>query len=159
MTVAKKVMLDTTFLIDLSKEDNEFHKFSASYLNYMESNKYSMYVSSIVYAEYCSGDPGKLEDILRYKPMAFNFDHALETGRIINSGYLKQKDPKIKRWEAKNDCKIMASSSISEIGIILTRNPKDFERFQPVLNNRIRVIDYSKENLGSLSEDGQHILL
>ena len=60
-TKGKVVMLDTSFLIRLLKEDDPLHKSALNYYQYLLENEYLLFVSTIALAEYCV--KGKMDEI------------------------------------------------------------------------------------------------
>lgn len=110
----KKVVLDTSFLIRLLKEDDPLHIQAKSYFQFFLENEYVLYVSTIVIAEYCVY--GRRDDLpfecVRILP--FNLDHAELTGQyartLFNAQGKGEYTPE-RRLVIPNDTKIFAQAS------------------------------------------------
>jgi len=110
------VLLDTSFLIRLLNDEDDFHKNALDYYKYFLEKNVKLKVSTISIAEYCVR--GNITD-LPYKNvqiLPFNFDHANKTGEFarILFGYKAKLKP---RTCIPNDAKLFAQAH-TDSGII-----------------------------------------
>ena len=108
------VMLDTSFLIRLLKEDEELHASAKTYYQYFLENNYLLYVSTVAVAEYCVyGELNQLPfECVRVIP--FNLNHAEIAGHYALSLFQARNKGQFKpeqRLIIPNDTKIFAQAS------------------------------------------------
>ena len=121
------VMLDTSFLIRLMKDNDPLHKAAVDYYEYLLEKEYVLYVSTIALAEYCV--KGKLEQIpfdnLRVVP--FNLDHSSVAGEFAASLYAAREKGEFipdQRLIIPNDTKIFAQAASINAMYLVTADTK-----------------------------------
>lgn len=109
------VILDTSFLIRLVKENDPLHKNAIEYFKYFRENNHIMYISTISVAEFCV--KGKFTEIpfQKIRVLPFNLSEAKEAGRYASAlfdakakGYVKVENRNI----IPNDAKIFAQGAL-----------------------------------------------
>ncbi len=130
------VMLDTSFCIRLLKEDDEFHQNAIAYFQYFLENKITIYISSIVIAEYSVKDnPHHLPlNTMRIAP--FDFDDAKKVGEfhgIIKNSAIDKSN--LNRLVIKDDCKILSQISNRNITAYITKDRESFGKIiKPIMD-------------------------
>ncbi|MGB4498136.1 MAG: PIN domain-containing protein, partial [Methylococcaceae bacterium] len=120
------VLLDTSFLISLNNETRPNHETAHKYYKYMLEQNITMYLSSIVVAEFSIKE--KITDLpLRnFRILPFNFPDGIEAGEIFKSlGGVKSDDS---RAVARDDLKIIAQGLRENIPFVLTEDVSTFYR-------------------------------
>lgn len=120
------VLLDTSFLISLNNETRPNHETALKYYRYMLEQNITMYLSSIVVAEFSIKE--KITDLpLRnFKILPFNVPDGIEAGNIFNLlGGVKSDDS---RSVARDDLKIIAQGIREHIPFVLTDDVRTFYR-------------------------------
>jgi len=109
----KIVMLDTSFLIRLLKEDDPLHVAAKSYYQFFLENNFVLCVSTVAIAEYCVR--GKLSQLpfesVRVVP--FNLDHAEKAGLFARTLFRVKAEGQYtpeQRLIIPNDSKIFAQA-------------------------------------------------
>ena len=110
----KIVMLDTSFLIRLLKEDDPLHASAKVYYQYFLENNFVLYVSTVAVAEYCVlGELDQLPfECVRVIP--FNLDHAEKAGDYAHTLYQAKDNGHFKpeqRLIIPNDTKLFAQAA------------------------------------------------
>lgn len=131
------VMLDTSFLIRLMKENDPLHNSALEYYQYLLEHGFILYVSTIALAEYCV--KGKLSDIpfdnLRIVP--FNLDHSSIAGAFASSLFKARNRGEYgpnNRLVIANDTKLFAQAARLNAVYFLTADTKS-EKAMNVLAN------------------------
>ncbi|MBO4536073.1 MAG: hypothetical protein J5702_02580 [Bacteroidales bacterium] len=109
------VMLDTSYLIRLLKDDEPLHASAKAYYQYFLENGFLLYVSTVAVAEYCVC--GKLDELpfecVRVLP--FNLDHAEKAGGFANTLFRARANGQYvpdHRLIISNDTKLFAQASL-----------------------------------------------
>ncbi|MDI9348123.1 MAG: hypothetical protein QM538_06425 [Methylacidiphilales bacterium] len=147
---SKNILLDTNFLIYLNDSTSKYHENAKGYWEYYLTNNFTIYLSTIVIAEYLV--KGSYQDlkINKCKISTFTIAHAQQFGniqsefvndQIQNVDKTKGKDQKARQFSV--DRMIYAQAVVLEANII-TNNISDFNLISNN-NNKIKIIDLSIE--------------
>lgn len=103
-----KALLDTSFFFRLLDSKDPLHKNAKSYFEYMLTNDFDLYVSTIAIAEFCVRNPLDHLPLRNLRILPFNVFHAQEAGRIyklVRDEKEKRGAEKLKREVVQNDSK------------------------------------------------------
>jgi len=112
-------LLDTSFLITLSKEDREHHLVAKQYYRACLDRLIPMYLSAIVISEFEVRQPIADLPLHNFLVLPFNFDDARAAASLAAPG-AKARPAGYPRDTAKDDLKLLAQCEISGISHFLT---------------------------------------
>ena len=109
------VLLDTSFLVHLLKENSPLHNQIKEYFRYFLQNKIVMKVSTIAIAEYCV--KGNIEEIPfeNLQIVSFNIVHSKRAGEFAKCLFEKRGEGVLGEFERKiipNDVKLFSQADI-----------------------------------------------
>ena len=140
----KSVMLDTSFCIRLTNQDDPLNINAVDYLEYFLENKFIIFVSTIVIAEYAvKEDPSNLPlETMRIAP--FDFDDAKKAGEFFNILYSEPIDKTdTNRTAIKDDCKIISQIANRNITHYITNDRKSFRKLiQPIIQAGLLNVEF-----------------
>ena len=146
----ESVLLDTSFFIRLLKEDDPLHQNSMDYFRYFLENEYTLRISTIAVAEFCT--KGDLEDlpIRNLLILPFNLNHAVNAGRLGGIAFRikNQRQARITpRTVIPNDTKMFAQADVEEdIHFFASADAEAYKVYQLIeseTNLRFRYLDIS----------------
>jgi len=121
----KQLLLDTSFFIRLSNENDILHTNSLKYFKYFLEQNYILKFSTISIAEYCVR--GKITDLPlnKLQILPFNFHHGVKAGEFAkivftNKNILKPDNRNI----IPNDTKIFAQAYYENVTSFVTSDKK-----------------------------------
>ena len=119
----RSVLLDTSFLITLLDETRPNHDTAVSYLDCWIASGITLFVSTIVVAEYHVREPIPEEVMRHLRVVPFNLDHAVLTASLVatwRSARNGSATPQTSgpRDAVKDDCKLFAQAHIAESGLL-----------------------------------------
>jgi len=121
MNNVKSILLDTSFLIRLSKTDDEFHITVKDYLHYFLENKIILYLSTIAMSEYSvMNEPDNLIGLGCFRIIEFDLKDAIKAGLYRKE--LKGINTKDKRNIVINDLKLLAQIQNRNIHAIISKD-------------------------------------
>jgi hypothetical protein len=154
------VLLDTGFVIALSKHDDRHHQIVREYWKYFLEHKMPMYLSAIVVAEFniIMEIP---DDILKCcVPLTFGYRDAVRSGKF---DLLRGRAEGENRDALKDDMKIIAHAAGEGVDYVITRDPNSFVKYCNAMREhgkiRFRVIELSNGFSASHFNQGQGDLL
>lgn len=162
--MAKSVLVDTSFLITVYDDSRPNHETALKYYKYFLDNSVTMYLSTIVIAEFHQGHTAAT--ILtsgHYIPLPFNVTDAIEFSNIAHDlGNDARRGGS--RPEYRDDLKIMAQAKKNNIDYIITDDHSTLMRYCTRLSEaemfNTRVIPLNEPfNMSWFNEDGQTSLL
>ncbi len=114
----KTLMLDTSFLIRLLKENETLHTNAKAYFKYFLDQNISMLCSTIAVAEYCV--KGNIEELPlpKLKLSPFNITHAIKAGEIARILFEQRRQGSLQltlRDIIPNDSKLIAQTIVEKV--------------------------------------------
>lgn len=137
------VLIDTSFCIRLLKQSDPLHENAVAYFEYILDNKITIYLSSIVIAEYSVKDDVANLPLKTMKIIPFDFFDGRTAGEF-HAILLKRKDSTIgiERTVIKDDCKLIAQLYNRKISAYLTSDRKSFSQ---IINPIVQAKKFSVE--------------
>lgn len=121
----KSVVLDTSFLITLLDKTRNHHTTAVDYFRHWTTHNVTLYLSTIVIAEY--NVKGKLADLVmrHLAVLPFNYDHALQTGTLVATQLEAKRNkywPQVanERDAVKDDIKLFAQAHLTNSSLLAT---------------------------------------
>ncbi|MDR2152044.1 MAG: type II toxin-antitoxin system VapC family toxin [Helicobacteraceae bacterium] len=152
----KSVMLDTSFLILLLKEGEQFHSNCLDYWKYFLENNIDIYISTIAISEYSVKDDPYCLPLESMRILSFSFNDAALSGKIHNRliAHIKSHDRK-ERNIVINDIKLLAQTVANNIDTLITGDKEFIKSVKDNIDviDKIRTIDLSvplRNYLGTL---------
>jgi hypothetical protein len=137
------VLLDTGFLVALSKPNDHHHEIAREYWKYFLQNHIPIYLSTIVVAEFSLVMEVPDEILKCCIILPFGYRDGVRAGKfdLLKGRELGQED----RVALKDDMKIIAHAAGAGVDYLITRDPKGFVRFCEAMEEegklRFRVIN------------------
>lgn len=122
-----KVLLDTSFLINLLAEEHEFHQRAIDYFAHFVHDKAELKVSTIAISEYAIKDDVSNLPLRNLQILPFNFLHAKQSGILGNASMQCRKDsadPSYSRAMVLSDSKMFAQAEVEHIDWIVSADHK-----------------------------------
>lgn len=150
------VLLDTGFLIALSKPDDRHHEVTRSYWKYFLKNGIPIYLSTIVVSEFSLVVEIPDEILKTCIVLPFGFRDAVRAGKF---DLLRGRTPGEQRDSLKDDMKIIAHAAGQGVDYVITRDPNSFIKYCNAMRDqgkiRFRVIDLDEGYTESHFHQGQ----
>lgn len=129
------IMLDTSFCIRLLKQDDELHQNAVDYYEYFLQNGVTLFISSIVVAEYSVKDDPQNLPLKTMRIVPFDFFDAKRAGEFHNILLTNRSGLEtIDRLVIKDDCKILAQIANRNISAYITKDKSSFGKIiNPIL--------------------------
>jgi hypothetical protein len=158
--VLSGVLLDTGFVIALSKPDDRHHDVARAYWKYFIDNEIPMYLSAIVVSEFTlvMSIPDDILNCCIVLP--FGYLDAVRAGQF---DLLRGRDPNMQRDSVKDDMKIIAHAAGAGVEYVVTRDPGSFVKYCDAMREkgkaRFRIIELNEGFSDSHFDQGQGRLL
>lgn len=142
-----KALLDTSFFFRLLDSKDPLHKNAKSYFEYMLTNDFDLYVSTIAIAEFCVRNPLDHLPLRNLRILPFNVFHAQEAGRIyklVRDEKEKRGAEKLKREVVQNDSKQFGQAVNETFDWYVSSDSealKVYDIFKDVVTHRFEYID------------------
>jgi predicted nucleic acid-binding protein len=154
------VLLDTGFVIALSKPDDRHFTIARQYWQSFFGSRIPIYLSTIVVSEFSlvmEIPDGILKSCII---LPFGYRDAVKSGKF---DLLRGRDPAEKRDSVKDDMKIIAHASNAGVDYVITRDSGSFVKYCKAMSDQakvsFRVIDLSDGFSESHFNQGQQDLL
>lgn len=153
---ASTINADTSFLIALSRDKDEWHAKACEWAEHLEKNKWTVFVSSIALSEYAvRGEINELMMTGLFIPVDFNPSDARITGELFSKWKQTLAKECADKDAAKNDIKILANAIRTNASHILTAD-KDMPSLCKGLGLLLKTINFRESPCSSLTApDGQ----
>lgn len=154
----KSVLIDTSFLIRLLNEKDALHRNAIDFMEHFLGKNVTVFLSSIVIAEYCVKDDFKNIPLDSFRLIAFDHFDAECAGKL-RALLLSKREPSIEgeRNVVINDIKLLAQIFNRNIDAFITKDIKFIQKiYEPIRqerNQEIKIINLElplKECLGTL---------
>ncbi|PKL30798.1 hypothetical protein CVV43_05340 [Candidatus Saccharibacteria bacterium HGW-Saccharibacteria-1] len=132
----KSVLIDTSFLITLFSDDRPNHDIAKKYYKYFLNNSITLYLSTIVIAEFSQGQP--ISSVIgcgNFRILPYNVDDAIRTADVaFQMGGIQRRrgsdNPKY-----ADDIKLIAQADKNSIDYIITEDSSTLSRYCKKLND------------------------
>ena len=119
-SVAKSVLLDTGFLISIFDERRDAHPNALALYRFFIEHRFTMYLSSIVVAEFCTRNDIELLPMSNFLPLDFDLYDGVKAGALNFKAFIEVGDKD--RSSVKDDVKLIAQMQNHSIGYIATQD-------------------------------------
>lgn len=154
-----KALLDTSFFFRFLDASDPLHDNAKEYFEYMMTNGFELYVSTIAISEFCVRNPIEHLPLKNVKVLPFNFFHAQEAGyvyRLVRDEKEKRGGIKLKREVVQNDSKQFGQAVSEAFDWYVSSDSeaqKVYQIFKDVVPHQFQYVDINKpcrEFLGQL---------
>jgi predicted nucleic acid-binding protein len=128
-----KVLLDSGFLIALTKSDDSDHQVAKEYYELLTNRSVEIYLSTIVASEFAVKQAIEDLPLDDWLPLSFNLLHSVKAGKFKNALFAAR-DKEDKRDVVANDLSILAQAAHEQIPIILSRDENTMYKWCNRLN-------------------------
>lgn len=153
------VLLDTGFLISLVDESRSQHDVAKQYYQYLLSNNYNMFISTLVASEFAIRQPITDLPLHSFRILPFNLRHAIKAAEL---NFKKHRQGEDARDIVKEDFKILSQAEVEKIPLLLTEDSKTLYRYCEQLRQEhklsVRAIKLVDGFQSCWFEDGQESL-
>lgn len=124
----KSVVLDTGFLISLSKPSDRLHASAVQHYKWFRQNDFEMIVPTVVIAEYAVKQSPSDLPLADLAVAPFNYDTAVKTAELHKAVQLESAGHVGERAAVKTDYKIIAHASL-DAGFLLTKDSNTMAKY------------------------------
>jgi predicted nucleic acid-binding protein len=134
----RSVLLDNSFCLRLVNEHDEYHQNVKDYFKYFLENDITMYLSSVVFAEYCVRNQAKDFPLKQVRTLTFDMRDAVLAGKIWEFVHYQNlgKETSRSRDTVKDDCKLFAQTCNRQIDAFISKDITSYRRYVEPINNQ-----------------------